>query len=298
MALTDEDLREAASHRGLKLVKSRKRTPGVGDYGLFGLTKADGTPLFGVSENRLTATAEQIAEFLRKGEASTWAESAKTTPARAAKDERATPPSTEEEPPPSAVRSRPRRQRRTATPPPQRRRDARADAPGKRPVSSARRHAPEAKPERPAPELTIRTARPADAGTLTDLFQAAGFAVVAAAIKRAISAATARKEPILIADRGGVLGCLAWHVLPTIQRGPVARITAILVDDKARRRGVGRALYEAAMAEFGTRKIQEIEAMSDIEVRNANSFYRSLGLKQCSYRFANTVPDAGVSDDG
>jgi hypothetical protein len=38
-------------------------------------------------------------------------------------------------------------------------------------------------------------------------------------------------------------------------------------------------------ARLATGKVHSIEAMSDIEVRNANAFYRALGMKQASYRF-------------
>jgi len=37
-----EQLRAMAEHRGMKLVRSRKRTPGVGDFGKYCLTDAGG----------------------------------------------------------------------------------------------------------------------------------------------------------------------------------------------------------------------------------------------------------------
>ena len=300
MALTDDDLREAASHRGLKLIKSRRRKPGVGDFGLFGLADASGKSLFGVGDDGLTATADQIAEFLRKGEASTWAASAKNTPARS-KPERSrdAPPADDDEA--SAIRPRRRRsshasigqETRQPTRPadvapaePARAKRKRAERP------PARHHAPEPKPEPkavPEPELAIRIARPADADALRNLLASVGFDGSATDMKRAITAAVARKEPIWVADRGGVVGCLAWHIVPTIQGAGMARITMIAVDEDNRRRGAGRALYEMALSAFRKRKVQAVEAMSDIEVRNANGFYRALGLKQASYRFATDI---------
>jgi hypothetical protein len=44
-----------------------------------------------------------------------------------------------------------------------------------------------------------------------------------------------------------------------------------------------------ALSEFRKRTVQAVEAMSDIEVRNVNGFYRALGLKQASYRFATDM---------
>jgi ribosomal protein S18 acetylase RimI-like enzyme len=300
MALTDEDLREAASHRGLKLIKSRRRKPGVGDFGLFGLTDASGKSLFGVGNDGLTATADQIADFLRKGEASTWAASAKSTPARSKPEpSRDAPPADEDEA--SAIRPRRRTSSRASTGQETRQRTLPADvepaepARAKRPGpesaqrASALRNRSSNRKVAPEPELAIRIARSADADALRNLLASVGFDGSAADMKRAITAAAARKEPIWVADRGGVVGCLAWHIVPTIQGAGMARITMIAVDEDNRRRGIGRALYEMALSEFRKRKVQTVEAMSDIEVRNANGFYRALGLKQASYRFATNI---------
>ena len=137
----------------------------------------------------------------------------------------------------------------------------------------------------PTPELRIRPARASDAAAVAALLAAIGLAGQAKEIGRAIAAASARKEPILVAERGDVVGCLAWHIVPTLQSGSVARITAIVVAEEARRGGIGRTLYAAATAGFRKRRITLVEAMSEIAVRNANGFYRAIGLDQTSYRF-------------
>jgi uncharacterized cupin superfamily protein len=75
----DEALRESARHRGLKLVKSRRRKAG-GDFGKYGLTDAAGQQLFGFGEDGLTASAEDIAAYLRGAMRSDWQEAAKGLP--------------------------------------------------------------------------------------------------------------------------------------------------------------------------------------------------------------------------
>ena len=71
--MTDEDLRELAENRGCKLVKSRIRTPGRGDYGHFALKDAKtGREVFGFGKKGLTATPEEIESFLRGNAAATW----------------------------------------------------------------------------------------------------------------------------------------------------------------------------------------------------------------------------------
>ena len=53
---SDQALRAMAEHRGLKLVKSRRRKPGTGDFGKYGLTDAAGTPLLGMGADGHTAS--------------------------------------------------------------------------------------------------------------------------------------------------------------------------------------------------------------------------------------------------
>ena len=71
--MNGDELRELAENRGCKLVKSRVRTPGRGDYGHFGLKDAKtGREVFGFGKRGLTATPEEIAQFLRGNAAATW----------------------------------------------------------------------------------------------------------------------------------------------------------------------------------------------------------------------------------
>ena len=86
--VSDEELREAAKHRGYRLVKSRRRKPG-GDFGLYGLTSAEGTEAFGYRDGALTASADEIAAFLRDAARSTWDVSAGGVRTKAPKPKRA-----------------------------------------------------------------------------------------------------------------------------------------------------------------------------------------------------------------
>lgn len=296
MALTDEELREAARHRGLKLLKSRRRKAGVGDYGKFGLADPAGKPLFGVGDKGLTATAEEVADYLRKGEVATWAESARVTPEGKGRMQTAAVDGPDTEAPPSAIRPRPRRRitpssmspRIDANPEPERELappTSRKQA--DRPVSKSAQAAREA--ARQSPDLAVRPARRADADAMTALLSAVGFAGDAPAVRKAIVSAAARKEPVLVADRGGVVGLLAWTIVPDIVVGAIGRISVVVVNKDDRRRGIGRALFGAVVADLGKHKVGRIEGMSDIEIRNANGFFRSIGLKQASYRFVSEI---------
>lgn len=81
MSEQDEQLREMAAHRGLKLVKSRRRKPG-GDFGLYGLKDAKGAAVFGIEDDALTATAAEIEGHLRGATRETWGKSAGSVKAR------------------------------------------------------------------------------------------------------------------------------------------------------------------------------------------------------------------------
>ncbi len=83
MSEADDALREMAANRGCRLVRSRVRTPGRGDYGRFGLKDAKtGREVLGFGKKGLTATAAEIEAFLRGGTASAWKSSIGRTPPR------------------------------------------------------------------------------------------------------------------------------------------------------------------------------------------------------------------------
>jgi ribosomal protein S18 acetylase RimI-like enzyme len=241
-------LREAAANRGLKLVRSRVRTPGKGDYGRFGLTDESGAQLLGFGKAGLTATAEEIEEYLHKGLAADWKSSIRAAGAK---------------PPP---RRKPRAAAEPAPPPP-------------------------AEPEaEPIPALVVRPARPADSEAIALLVTGLGFAATAADISARLPALKKAGETPLIAERGEVIGVLAWHVTPVLHRPkPVGRITMMVVAEGERRDGVGRALVEAACEGMRAKGCGLVEVTSNVDLSGAHGFYRKLGFERTSYRFAKAL---------
>jgi len=280
-APSDDTLREAARHRGFRLVKSRVKTPGKADYGKFGLVDADGTPVFGQDDQKFTASAQDIAEYLLKGAASTWAVSVETTPQAAATPARRKQAEPEPEP---AIRPRARRRVRPSDDPEAEARPRRTTdhvKPDKAVTSAS--SSPSGLREKPAPAVRarkIRKATKADAAALADLIPGGEESKIAALLP------AKGDNGILIAEQGGIIGVISWSLLPTLRHGLIGRITMILVADGERRRGIGRALLESAVTAMEKSGARLIEAVSDIEVRNSHGFFRKLGFEQTSYRFA------------
>jgi ribosomal protein S18 acetylase RimI-like enzyme len=252
----DEKLREAAANRGLKLVKSRLRTPGKGDYGRYGLTDSSGAKLLGFGESGLTATAEEIEEYLHKGALSDWKTSLRSAGARG-----------------------PARRGKAAAADPE---------PG-----ASRSPEPEREPEpEPPPPLEIRPARPSDREAIAALVTGLGFESSPDEVAARLAALAKVRETPLIAEQGEVLGVLAWHVTPVLHRpAPVGRITMMVVAEGERRRGVGRALVEAACGQMRSKGCGLIEVTSNIDLSGAHGFYRRLGFERTSYRFAKTLEE-------
>ena len=250
MAEPADRLREAAANRGLKLVRSRVRTPGKGDYGRFGLTDASGRKLLGFGKTGLTATAEEIDDYLHRGAAADWKTSLKAAGAR---------------PPP-------RRKTRPAGQP----------EPGPAPE-------PEPEPE-PLPPLSVRAARLADSGAIAALVGALSFPASPAEVEKRLAALNRLKETPLVAEQGEVIGVLAWHVTPVLHRPkPVGRITMMIVAEGERRRGVGRALVDSACERLRAKGCGLIEVTSNVDLSGAHGFYRRLGFERTSYRFAKEL---------
>jgi ribosomal protein S18 acetylase RimI-like enzyme len=261
MGETDRDdrLREAAANRGLKLVRSRIRTPGKGDYGRYGLTDAGGAKLLGFGGSGLTATAEEIEAYLHKGAAADWKTSLRAAGAR----------------PPQARRKRP-----TAEPEPT--------------AARARKNEPEPdpapEPPPPPPPLSVRPARPADSAAIAALVGQLGFQSTPGDIAERLAALRKGRETPLVAEQCEVIGVLAWHVTPVLHRPkPVGRITMMVVAEGERRHGAGRALAEAAYEAMRAKGCGLVEVTSNVDLSGAHGFYRRLGFERTSYRFAKQL---------
>lgn len=75
MSLDTDELAAMARNRGLKLVRSRVRTPGKRRYGKVGLKAASGEPVLGIDEKGPKAKPDEVEAYLRAMDETAWKES-------------------------------------------------------------------------------------------------------------------------------------------------------------------------------------------------------------------------------
>jgi GNAT superfamily N-acetyltransferase len=103
MSLTADELAEMARNRGLKLVRSRIRSPQKRLYGKLALSDAKGGPLFGFDDKgRASAAPEAVEDYLRNLDAGDWGASldVPVAPRKRKKPKREAANDAEPEPPP------------------------------------------------------------------------------------------------------------------------------------------------------------------------------------------------------
>lgn len=248
-------LAESARNRGLKLVRSRVRTPGKRRFGKAGLTDKVGKAVFGMDDKGPTAKPEDVENFLRNLGAKDWGASLdvavmprkkKTKPARRAAND--VEPET----------------KREAPPPP---------------------------PPKPKSRPKVRDAKPSDADRLVELIKTLGHAISEKDIRKNLGKLKKLGElPLVAVDDKKVIGMCGVHRMTAIHRSaPVGRITILVVDDEAQKRGIGRMLIDAAEQWCRDKGCALIEVTSNDRLSRAHAFYRHMGYERTSMRFCKTL---------
>jgi GNAT superfamily N-acetyltransferase len=81
-------------------------------------------------------------------------------------------------------------------------------------------------------------------------------------------------------DAGQVMGLLLLSHRPTLwHSGPSALIEDIVVDERARGQGVGRALIEAGLGWARSHGCSEMEVTTEEENGASQAFFQSLGFE-------------------
>lgn len=144
-----------------------------------------------------------------------------------------------------------------------------------------------------ADTLIIRDAVPGDAAELAVLLTALGHEATTDEMRRRLHRLQVELvgERVLVAEMSGhVAGLAVLHFTPTLHRATdVARVTALAVDERYHRQGVGRALM--AEAERIAREAESIrlEVTSGHDRGPAHDFYREIGFRDEGIRFAKPL---------
>jgi GNAT superfamily N-acetyltransferase len=250
-----DELAESARNRGLKLVRSRVRTPGKHRFGKVGLTDGSGKPVFGMDSKGPTAAPETVEEYLRNLGAKDWGASLDV-----------------------AVLPRKPKAKKAA-------REVAND------VEPEPKHAPPPPPAPPKPKskpkLKIRDAKPSDAPRLTELIHELGHEIAEKQVRKNLSALKKSGETPLVAtlDKEVVGMCGVGRRVVIHRPAPLGRITALVVAKDAQRHGIGRKLVEAAEEWMRKHGCQLVEVTSNDRRTAAHAFYRHLGYERSSIRF-------------
>lgn len=248
-------LAETARNRGLKLIRSRVRTPGKRRFGKVGLTDPRGKAVFGMDEKGPNAKPDDVEDYLRNLGAKDWGASLDV-----------------------AVMPR----RRKAKPA---RNAANDSEPGPEPKQKIK-SAPPALP--PKPKLPkIRDAKPSDAMRLVELIHELGHDIDEKAVRRNLKSLGKSGELPLVATLDkDVVGMVGRHAMVTVHRpAPVGRIPVLIVAKEAQGLKLGRMLVEAVEQWCRKKGCQIVEVTSNDRRAQAHAFYRHMGYERSSIRF-------------
>lgn len=135
--------------------------------------------------------------------------------------------------------------------------------------------------------INIQHAKPEGLDALVELMKQLGYDVTRATMATQLERYTRPESNVLVAcDSSEVLGLISGHLIPALhQAGNIGRITSMVVSDKARSSGVGRALVETREDWFRENECLRFEVTSGDHRPVAHSFYESLGYTFDERRF-------------
>ncbi|HWE25550.1 MAG TPA: GNAT family N-acetyltransferase [Myxococcales bacterium] len=130
--------------------------------------------------------------------------------------------------------------------------------------------------------MRIRPASIEDAALLAPLCEQLGYPTTAEQIvARLRSILRSRTQAVFVAEAGGrIAGWIHVHESLTVESGPDAEIGGLVVDETARRQGIGRALVAEARRWARESGYDSIVVRSNVVRREAHPFYEGLGFRR------------------
>jgi N-acetylglutamate synthase-like GNAT family acetyltransferase len=140
--------------------------------------------------------------------------------------------------------------------------------------------------------VELRPARADDAGRIAELLGQLGYpASPEEAGRRLQVMADSDADEVWVAERENtVVGLVAIHISAALEYdGDVAKVGAIVVDEAARRQGVGEQLMALAEREARDRGCVLLFLTTAERRVEAHRFYRRLGFDETGRRFAKPL---------
>jgi GNAT superfamily N-acetyltransferase len=138
----------------------------------------------------------------------------------------------------------------------------------------------------------IRAPRPSDLEAIAALLGELGYPSSASAVEvRLAELINATHLSVFVADNGrGPVGLATTYIVPVVHADrPVAVLSALVVTEEERRKGVGRQLVEAAHAWARDRRAYRITVSSGLAREGAHAFYERLGYAHTSRRYSRLL---------
>jgi GNAT superfamily N-acetyltransferase len=140
--------------------------------------------------------------------------------------------------------------------------------------------------------LRIREAQSEDLVAITDLVGQLGYPSDEQAVAERLErlAGDPMSWVYVAVDGDTVVGLAAVHVMSILERDdPIARVTAMVVDEAARGGGIGGALLERLEERAREEGCDRIDLTSRYEREGAARFYRGKGFGDTSLRFVKDL---------
>jgi N-acetylglutamate synthase-like GNAT family acetyltransferase len=140
--------------------------------------------------------------------------------------------------------------------------------------------------------MVVRDATVADVPALAPLLGELGYPAAVDALESRMRRMLSREDQrILVAERdGAVLGVLALHIFPVLAYDrDLAMIMALVVTERARGLGVGRALIERADAVGKSLGASRLMVTTHVRRADAHAFYERLGFEFTGRRYVRAI---------
>jgi N-acetylglutamate synthase-like GNAT family acetyltransferase len=141
-------------------------------------------------------------------------------------------------------------------------------------------------------EVTIREARVEDGPALAALIGQLGYPASARAVARRVERLGSSEADTLVVAQleGKIVGLAGLHTSLSVEYDePAAKLSALVVDERYRRRGVGETLVAAMETEARRRGCCLIFLTTAERRHDAHAFYRRVGFEETGRRFAKRL---------